>query len=531
MIVGVLLNLLSTLARSLSWRLTINQALPEPHPSFGQVFSAYGIGLLGNAVLPARAGELARVAVLRRHLPHGKGTSATLLGTVFAHRLFDLFPVAILVVWVLLTAKIPHWAVTSLVIFGLVGIALLAVGLLSARTGEGRIHDGMGSLRALLLMARQGLAVLRRPVPGARRGIFFQCVGWLMQLLAVWAVMEAFDLDLPLPAAGLVLLLMNVAIIFPLWPGNVGLLQAAVALPLGQYGVAYGDRLCVRRSCCRRSRCPSGSASGSIFLAREGLSLASLKTMEEEQESEEDALLAEADEDAVERERHESSGLNEPRRSAMSSSAVAWAGPCPVTAVMKTSRSSATSETSDDGGDGGRPRHVAEERDLAERLTGAERAPEDLDLAPLDHVEAVAGVAFAEDRLPGRRRHDRRRLREELDHVLGQDGEQRDTAQERCARRCGRGTVDRCEAARGEERRGGEDAPAEMSVASAPSKEISRGASSPPTPIAPSRRPSSTPSTRPSMWSGTIRWNRVRAAMSAIEFPIPTTANPISATG
>ena len=43
-VVGVLLNLLSVLARSLSWRLTINQALPEPHPRFGQVFSAFGIG-------------------------------------------------------------------------------------------------------------------------------------------------------------------------------------------------------------------------------------------------------------------------------------------------------------------------------------------------------------------------------------------------------------------------------------------------------------------------------------------------------
>ena len=61
-----------------------------------------------------------------------------------------------------------------------------------------------------------------------------------MQLFAVWAVMEAFNLDLPLPAAGLVLVLMNVATIFPLWPGNIGLLQAAVALPLVQYGVPYG---------------------------------------------------------------------------------------------------------------------------------------------------------------------------------------------------------------------------------------------------------------------------------------------------
>ena len=113
--------------------MTIQQALPEPQPPFRQVFSAFGVGLLGNAVLPARAGELARVAVLRRHLPHGKGTSATLLGTVFAHRLFDLFPIALLVAYVLATAKIPHWAVTGVVIVGLVGLALLAVAVLSAR--------------------------------------------------------------------------------------------------------------------------------------------------------------------------------------------------------------------------------------------------------------------------------------------------------------------------------------------------------------------------------------------------------------
>ena len=288
--IGVLLNLLSVLARSLSWRLTINQALPEPHPKFGQVFSAFGIGLLGNAVLPARAGELARVAVLRRHLPHGKGTSATLLGTVFAHRLFDLFPVAILVTWVLLTAKIPHWAVTSLVIFGVVGFVLLTVGLVSAGTGQGRVHDGMGSLGAVVTMARQGLAVLRRPLPALGAAIF-QCIGWLMQLFAVWAVMEAFNLDLPLPAAGLVLVLMNIATIFPLWPGNIGLLQAAVALPLVQYGVAYGTGFAYGLVL-QAVEMSVGVGVGLIFLAREGISLASLKTMEEEQEAQENALLA-----------------------------------------------------------------------------------------------------------------------------------------------------------------------------------------------------------------------------------------------
>jgi uncharacterized membrane protein YbhN (UPF0104 family) len=206
----------------------------------------------------------------------------------------------------LLTAKIPHWAVTSLIIFGLVGFVLLMIGLLLARTGEGRMHDGMGSLRAVVTMARQGLAVLRRPVP-ALGAAACQCVGWLMQLFAVWAVMEAFNLDLPLPAAGLVLVLMNVAIIFPLWPGNIGLLQAAVALPLVQYGVPYSTGFAYGLVL-QAVEMSVGVGVGLIFLAREGLSLASLKTMEEEQAADETALVA--------REEHEAAEARSPREAA-----------------------------------------------------------------------------------------------------------------------------------------------------------------------------------------------------------------------
>jgi glycosyltransferase 2 family protein len=304
-VVGVALNLLSVLARAFSWHLTIGQALPDPRPPFRHVFSAFGVGLLGNAVLPARAGELARVAVLRRHLPHGPGTSATLLGTVFAHRLFDLFPVSLLVVYVVLTARIPHWAVTSLVIFGLVGVALLAVALLSARrhTSHGG-HDGSRTARRLLAMARQGLAVMRAPVPAAV-AICFQTVGWVLQLFAVWAVTEAFDMNVPLPAAALVLLLMNVATIFPLWPGNIGLLQAAVALPLRRYGVAYGTGFAYALVL-QAVEMSVGVGVGLVMLAREGLSFASLRTMEEaEEDSAEHALAEELERE----ERHESAGV------------------------------------------------------------------------------------------------------------------------------------------------------------------------------------------------------------------------------
>jgi uncharacterized membrane protein YbhN (UPF0104 family) len=296
-VLAVAINLASVIARSISWQLTIGQALPEPHPRYTHVFSAFCVGLLGNAVLPARAGELARVAVLRRHMPdHGPGTSATLVGTVFAHRLFDLPAVALLVLYVLFTAKIPQWAVTSLVIFGLVGIALVAVAMLSARHRDHRLpsFEDAGTVTHLIGMARQGLGVLRAPLP-ACGATSFQFIGWVLQLFAVWTVMKAFDLGAPLPAAGLVLLLMNIAILFPLWPGNVGLLQAAVAVPLRQYHVAYATGFAFGLVL-QAVEASVGIGLGLIFLAREGISFAGLKRMETEEERGEAAAVADAEE-------------------------------------------------------------------------------------------------------------------------------------------------------------------------------------------------------------------------------------------
>ena len=88
--------------------------------------------------------------------------------------------------------------------------------------------------------------------------------------------MRAFGIHEELPAAGLVLLLMNVATIFPLWPGNIGLLQAAVALPLVQYGVNYADGFAFGIGL-QAIEASVGIGVGLIFLAREGISYAFLK--------------------------------------------------------------------------------------------------------------------------------------------------------------------------------------------------------------------------------------------------------------
>jgi uncharacterized protein (TIRG00374 family) len=278
-VVAIALNLLSVISRALAWRTVINQAIPEPHPSAVLVFSAFSVGLFANAVLPGRIGELARVAVLTRRLPRRRGYWASLVGTVFAHRVFDLVPVLLLILYVLATAKIPAWAITSLLAFVGVGVALFAFALVSARTHHmPRSLDGLGAARRLAAMARQGLGVMRSPL-ATTIAILFQVGGWFCQIFAVWTTMRAFDIHVPLPAAGLVLLLMNVATVFPLWPGNVGLLQVAIATPLAtSYGVAYAHGVAYGFGL-QAIEASVGIGVGLVFLAREGLSFAMLRVM------------------------------------------------------------------------------------------------------------------------------------------------------------------------------------------------------------------------------------------------------------
>jgi uncharacterized protein (TIRG00374 family) len=275
------LNLLSVVMRAVAWRTVIKQAMDPPHPSYMLVFSAFSVGLFANAVLPGRIGELARVAVLTRKLrlqgSGGSGTWAALVGTVFAHRLFDLVPTVGLILYVLLTARIPHWAITSLVVVMAIGFGLFAFAFASARHRRQSVVEGLGPIRRLVEMSRHGLGVLHAPGPAAVAALF-QCLGWLCQFFAVYTAMRAFHIHSPLPAAGLVLLLMNVATLFPLWPGNIGLLQAAIALPLRSYGVPAGKAIAYGFGL-QAIEASVGVGVGLIFLAREGLSFAMLRRM------------------------------------------------------------------------------------------------------------------------------------------------------------------------------------------------------------------------------------------------------------
>src|SRR5215470_6650502 len=276
--VAIALNLLSVVARALAWTFVIHSAMEPPRPRVPLVFSAFSVGLFANALLPGRVGELARVAVLTRKMPGRKGAWATLVGTVFAHRVFDIVPVLLLILYVISTASIPGSARATLLFVIGFGVGLFVFAFVSARRQHHEMAiEGLGPVRALLRMGRARLGVLRAPV-GAAGAIIFQIIGWTCQILAVYTAMRAFDIHSPLPAAGVVLLLMNVVTIFPFWPGNVGLVQVAIATALVGYGVAYSTGVAYGFGL-QAIEASVGIGVGLLFLAREGLSFAMLRVM------------------------------------------------------------------------------------------------------------------------------------------------------------------------------------------------------------------------------------------------------------
>ena len=277
--VAVFINLISVVVRAHAWNIVIKQAILPPWPRRRTVFSAFCIGLLANAALPGRVGELARVAVVTRHVRRRPGTWATIVGTVFAHRLFDVLASVALVLVTLYVAPIPQWASPVLAVAIGVGLGLLLAGFLLARRHHRPLSEELGALRRVLHMARRGLTVLRRPVP-ALEALFFQLLGWTAQLFAVYTSFLAFGIDPSLEAAALVLVVINVVMIFPFWPGNVGLVQAAVAAALLPYGISYGHGILFGIGL-QAIEASVGIGLGFVFLAREGFTFAMLRRMPE----------------------------------------------------------------------------------------------------------------------------------------------------------------------------------------------------------------------------------------------------------
>jgi glycosyltransferase 2 family protein len=66
------------------------------------------------------------------------------------------------------------------------------------------------------------------------------CIYWVVQILPIWALFRAYDMDLSFGSASVVLIIKALGTIIPAAPGNLGVFQSVVKLALSLFNVESG---------------------------------------------------------------------------------------------------------------------------------------------------------------------------------------------------------------------------------------------------------------------------------------------------
>jgi hypothetical protein len=208
------------------------------------------IGYFFNSVLPARAGEAARVLALNRRA----GTSvAEASATVVLERAYDILCLLLLLFVALPWLPSISWLHAAAALGIIVAACLAAAIFVLARWGVRPVHFALRPLHRVPFLASEriahvgdrigeGLAAARQPRL-ALAALGLTTVGWLALALSAWFVMQGFHLGLPFAAALLVVVATNVAQILPSSPAAVGVFEAATLVALRPYDVSDSQAL------------------------------------------------------------------------------------------------------------------------------------------------------------------------------------------------------------------------------------------------------------------------------------------------
>ena len=247
LVVALVAFALGNLARALRWR---SLFAPWRRPPLGAVANAMLVGYLYNNILPARAGEAARVVVLTQR---SETPPVEIVGTILLERLYDVL--GILVVFFVAEPWLPHvsWfgaaAVAAIVLAALIAGAatILAVfgdkplRLLLRPLGRFSLFSGERLDRTVDELTH-GLSGLRHPLL-ALEAFVWTILAWLMTALCAYLVSLAFHLHLPFACGVLVAVAIGGGMILPSPPAAVGVFEGAALIALDAYHVPHSSAL------------------------------------------------------------------------------------------------------------------------------------------------------------------------------------------------------------------------------------------------------------------------------------------------
>jgi glycosyltransferase 2 family protein len=244
---ALLLLAAANLLRALRWQSLFDA---RTRPPYVPTLEAMLVGQFFNNVLPARAGELARVLSLHRRANASRGEA---MGTVLVERAFDVLALLGLLFVALPWFPSLSWirAAAWLAIGLALGVAVVSA--LLVRYEDRPLEIVLRPLQYLPFVSRElvvraatsvgrGLTGIRRWRNAAAAGAW-TIVSWLAIALSDWSLMHGFHLGLPFSAALLIAIATGLGMVIPSAPGAIGVFEAAAVVALRAYDVPPSQAL------------------------------------------------------------------------------------------------------------------------------------------------------------------------------------------------------------------------------------------------------------------------------------------------
>ena len=235
------------------WALLVRAVADVPAPTVGRVGL---IGYMAIDLLPLRSGEFVRPFLLQRQgaVPFGAG-----MATCVVERVMDLVAVLALLLTTLAFADLPSMVVTifdrpvdlavqgrnavlaAALVFGLPGVLLVLAG----ERGESTLRFLLRPLPAALGRAVLGLSIAYRDATRAigRPRLLLQTglltgLGWVLNAVVQWALMEAFGLHgFGFFEVGFLSLVVAISLMLPSPAAGLGVFEAGTVAGLMIFSV------------------------------------------------------------------------------------------------------------------------------------------------------------------------------------------------------------------------------------------------------------------------------------------------------
>lgn len=224
------------IARAWAWRNVLRAAYPGVRISFLELAAAYLAGAGINAIVPAHAGDVTKVFLVKRQIPGSSYPAVT--SSFLVQTVFDTTIGLLVLLYAISQGLLPQppslpdlpafeisfWAAHPKAFAITVGAVLVAIAIALALLAH--------RVRRFWQRVRQGVVILTQPRRYLRQVAAWQGVGWLCRFAAFWFFLEAFGIG---GSFGNVLLVMSVqaiANVVPFTPGGAGAQQALLVATL-----------------------------------------------------------------------------------------------------------------------------------------------------------------------------------------------------------------------------------------------------------------------------------------------------------